>query len=98
MVPSPCLNDAPRVTDVIDLLPEIDRGSIMKAGLEWSLALRPCATLVVRLVSGLLYFLFGVGTRGLVALVALATVIPLVPGASSRGATDQCSVTITLRS
>jgi hypothetical protein len=33
-----------------------------------------------------------------VALVVLATVVPSVPGASSKGATDQCSVTIALRS
>jgi hypothetical protein len=33
MVPSPCLNDAPRVAAIIGLLPEINRGSIVKAGL-----------------------------------------------------------------
>jgi hypothetical protein len=96
MVPSPCLNDALRVTAIIDLLPAIDRGSVMKVGLEWSLALRHCVTLVVRLASGLLYFLFSVATCGLVAHVALAIVIPLVPGASSGGATDQRSVTMAL--
>jgi hypothetical protein len=43
--------------------------------------------LVAQLASRLLYFLFGVTTHGLVALVALATVVPSVPGASSGGAT-----------
>jgi hypothetical protein len=62
------------------------------------LALRPFAMLVTRLASGLLYFLFSVATRGLVTLVTLATVVPPVPGASSRGATDQCSVTMALSS
>jgi hypothetical protein len=88
MVPLPCLNDAPRVAAIIDLLPEIDRGSVVKAGLGWSLALRPCVMLVARLASRLLYFLFGVATCGLVALVALATVVPPVPGASFGDATD----------
>jgi hypothetical protein len=96
-VPSSCLNDALRVAAVIDLLPEIDRGSIVKAGLGWSLAVRPCAMLVVRLASRLLYFLFRVATRGLVVIIALATVVPPVPEASSEGATDQCSVTMALR-
>jgi hypothetical protein len=82
---------------VIDLLPELDCGSIVKAGIGWSLALRPCAMLVARLECRLLYFLFGVAACGLVALVALATVVPLVPRASSRGATDQHSVTLALR-
>jgi hypothetical protein len=52
--------------------------------------------LVAGLASGLLYFLFGVATRGLVALVALATIVPSVLGASFEGATDQCSVTMAL--
>jgi hypothetical protein len=53
--------------------------------------------LVARLASRLLYFLFGVATRGLLALVALAIVVPLVPGASSGGAIDQRSVTMALK-
>jgi hypothetical protein len=69
MVPSPCFNNTPRIAAVIDLLPEIDRGSVVKASLKWSVALRPCAMLVARLVSRLLYFLFSVAMRGLVALV-----------------------------
>jgi hypothetical protein len=81
----------------MDLLPEIDRGSVVKAGLSWSLALRPCTTLVARLVSRLLYFLFGVAMHGLVALVALVIVVPLVPGASSGGATDQRNFTMAHR-
>jgi hypothetical protein len=96
-IPSPCFDNTTCVTAVIDLLPEVNRGSIGKAGLEWSLALRPCTTLVARLVSILLYFLFIVDTRGWVALVALATVVPLVPGASSRGATDQRSFAMAIR-
>jgi hypothetical protein len=67
----------------------------MKVGLEWILALMPCPTLVA---SRLLYFLFIVATRGRVALVALAVVVPPAPGASSTGATDQRSVTMALRS
>jgi hypothetical protein len=35
---------------------------------------------VARLVSRLLYFLFSVATCRLVALIALATVVPPVPG------------------
>jgi hypothetical protein len=97
MVPSPCLNDALRIAVVVDLLPEIDRRSVVKAGFGWSLAVRPCATLVTRLASRLLYFLFGVATHGLVAHVALATVVPPVPGASSGGAIDQRSVTMAVR-
>jgi hypothetical protein len=91
-VPSSYFNDAPRFTAIIDLLPEIDHGSVVKAGLWWSLALMPCITLVARLASRLLYFLFGVAMRGLVALV------PPVPEASFKGAIDQCSVTMALRS
>jgi hypothetical protein len=87
-VPSPCFDNTPRVAAVIDLLPEVDRGSVVKGGLEWSLALRPCTMLVARLASRLLYFLFIVATRGRVALVALGTVIPPVPEASSGDATD----------
>jgi hypothetical protein len=91
MVPSSFLNDALRVAAIIDFLPEIDHGSVMKAGLGWSLALRPCVMLVARLASRLLYFLFGVAMHGLVALVALATVIPPVPGASSGAPTSRAS-------
>jgi hypothetical protein len=69
----------------------------VKAGLEWSLDLRTCVTLVARLASGLLYFLFDVAMRGLVALIALAIVVHLVPRASSGGATDLRSVTMALR-
>jgi hypothetical protein len=69
----------------------------MKASLEGSLALRPCTMLVARLASRLLYFLFIVATRGRVALVALATVVPPVPEASSGGATDQRSFAMALR-
>jgi hypothetical protein len=54
--------------------------------------------LVARLASGLLYFFFGMATRGLVAHIALVTIVPPVPDASSGGATDQCSVTMALRS
>jgi hypothetical protein len=53
--------------------------------------------LVARLAHRLLYFLFGIVTRRLVALVALVTVVPSVPRASSRGATDQRSITMALR-
>jgi hypothetical protein len=63
----------------IDLLPKVDSGGVVKVGLEWILALMPCTTLVA---SGLLYFLFIVATRGWVALVALAIVIPSAPGPS----------------
>jgi hypothetical protein len=78
----------------VDLLPEVDRGSVMKAGLKWILALIPCTTLVV---SGLLYLLFIVATRGRMALVALAVVIPPASGASSWGATDQRGLPMALR-
>jgi hypothetical protein len=61
------------------------------------LALSPCNMLVARLASRLLYFLFIVATRRLVALVALVTVVPPVLGASSEGATDQRSFTMVLR-
>jgi hypothetical protein len=90
MVPFPHFNDKPRVAAFIDLLPEVDRGCVVKVGLEWILVVMPCTTLVA---SGLLYFLFIVATRGRVALVALAVVISLAPGASSRGMTEQCSIT-----
>jgi hypothetical protein len=96
-VPSPCLNDAPRIMAIIDLMPKIDHGSVMKVGIGWSLALRPCFVLVARLASGLLYFLFNVATHGLVAYVALTIVGPPVSGASSRGATNLHGVTIALR-
>jgi hypothetical protein len=48
------------------------------------------------LASGLLYFLFDVATRGLVALVMLAIIVPPVPGASSGGAADLRNVTMVL--
>jgi hypothetical protein len=83
---------------IIDLLLKIDHGSVVKASLGWSLVLRPCVTLVARLMSGLLYFLSGVATRGLVALVVLAIVIPSVPEASFRVAAHQHSVTMALKS
>jgi hypothetical protein len=79
-VPLPCFNDSPRIVAFIDLLPEVDHGSVMKVGLEWILALMPCTTLVA---SGLLYFLFIVATRGRVARVVLVIVVPAIPGASS---------------
>jgi hypothetical protein len=44
-----------------------------------------------------LYFLFIVATRGRMALVVLAVVIPLAPGASSRGATGQRGIAMVLR-
>jgi hypothetical protein len=47
-VPSPYLDDAPCVVAIIDLLPKIDRRSVVKAGHGWSFALRPCAPPVVR--------------------------------------------------
>jgi hypothetical protein len=93
-VPSPHFNDKLRIMAFIDLLPEVDRGGIVKVGLEWILAVMPCATLVVR---GLLYFLFVVATRGRVALVALAIAVPPTPVASSGGATDQRGITVVLR-
>jgi hypothetical protein len=34
-VPSPRFNNKPRVMAFINLLPEVDRGSVMKVGLEW---------------------------------------------------------------
>jgi hypothetical protein len=93
-VPSPRFNNKSRIAAFIDLLPMVDRGSIVKVGLEWILALMPCPMLVV---SGLLYFLFIVATRGWVALAALAVVVPPAPRASSRGATDQRGITMALR-
>jgi hypothetical protein len=69
----------------------------MKADLGWSLALRPCAMLIVRLASRLLYFLFGLATRRLVAPGAQATIVPPAPGASSGFATDQRSFTMALK-
>jgi hypothetical protein len=75
-VPSPRFNNKPRVAAFVDLLPEVDRGGVVKVGLKWILALMPCAPLVAR---GLLYFLFIVVMRGRVALVALVVVIPPTP-------------------
>jgi hypothetical protein len=95
--PSPCFDNMPRVAAVIDLLPEVDCGSVMKAGLEWSLVLKPYTMLVVKLASRLLYFLFIVAMHGRVALFALAAVIPLASGASSGGAADQCGFSLALR-
>jgi hypothetical protein len=54
----------------------------------------PCPTLVV---SGLLYFLLIVATRGWVALIALVVVVPPALGASSGGATDQRGFAMALR-
>jgi hypothetical protein len=93
-VPSPCLNNTPRVTAFIDLLPEVDHGGIVKASLECILALMPCTTLVV---SGLLYLLFIVATRGWVALIALAVVVPLASKASCGGATNWSGFAMALR-
>jgi hypothetical protein len=50
-VPSPCLDDAPCITAIIDLLPKINRGSVLEAGLGWSFALRPCIPPVARWAS-----------------------------------------------
>jgi hypothetical protein len=61
----------PRVVVIIDLLPEVDRGGVVKADLKWGLALRLCTTLVAMLASRLLYFMFSIATCGLVALVAV---------------------------
>jgi hypothetical protein len=94
VVSSPRCKDTPRVAAFIDLLPKVDRGSVVKAGLEWILALMPCTTLGA---SGLLYFLFIVASHGRVALVVLAVVVPLALGASFRGATDQCGFAMVLR-
>jgi hypothetical protein len=83
---------------IIDLLSKINRGSVVEAGLRWSFALRPCVAPVARWASGLLYLLFDVATRGLLALDALAIIVPPVLGASSRGAANLHSVTMVLRS
>jgi hypothetical protein len=93
-VPSPRFNDKPRVMAFIDLLPEVDRGSVVVVGLDWILAVMSCPTLVVR---GLLYFLFVVATRGRVALIALAVVVRPTPMASSGGETGQRGITMVLR-
>jgi hypothetical protein len=95
--PSTCFDSMPRIAAIIDLLPEVDCGSVVKAGLEWSLALRPCTMLVARLASRLLYFFLLIAMRRRVTLVALAAVVPPVPGASSRGATDQRGFAMALR-
>jgi hypothetical protein len=96
-VPSPCFDNTPRITAIIDLLPEVDCGSVVKAGLEWSLALRPCTMLVTRLASRLLYFLFLIATCRQVALIALAAIVPQVPRASFGGVTDQRNFAMALR-
>jgi hypothetical protein len=53
--------------------------------------------LVPRLTTRLLYFLFIVATRGQVALIVLAAVVPPVRGVSSEGATDLRDFTMALR-
>jgi hypothetical protein len=78
----------------VDLLPKVDRGSVVKGDLEWILALMPRTMLVA---SALLYFLFIVATRGWVALVALAVVVPLASGVSFVGAADQHGFAMALR-
>jgi hypothetical protein len=93
-VPSPCFNKTLRVTAFIDLLPEVDCGGIVKVGLKRILDLMPCTTLDA---SGLLHLLFIVATRGPVALVALAVVVPPTARASSRRATDRRSFAMALR-
>jgi hypothetical protein len=107
-LPSPCLDDAPRVAAIIDLLPKINHGSILEGGLGWSFTFRPCIAPVARWASGLLHLLFDIATCGLLALgiamadwivlVALAIVVPPRSAASSRGATNLRSVTMALRS
>jgi hypothetical protein len=70
----------------------------VEAGLGWSFALTPCIAPVARWVSGLLHLLFGVATRGLLALVTLVIIVPQIFRASSKGATNLRSVTMALRS
>jgi hypothetical protein len=82
--------------------------SVLKAGLRWSFAVRPCIVLVVGWAHRLLHLLFDVATNGLLALgiavadwivlVALAIVIPLIPETSSGGATNVRRVTMAFRS
>jgi hypothetical protein len=74
-----------RIAAFIDLLPEVDRGSVVEVGHDWILAVLSCPTLVAR---GLLYFLYVVATHGRVALVVLAVVVPPAPRVSSRSVTD----------
>jgi hypothetical protein len=93
-VPSPCFNNKPCIAFFIDLLPKVDCGGVVMAGLEWILALMPFTMLVA---SGLLYLLFIIATRGRVAVDALAVVIPLAPMASSGGATNQRGIAMALR-
>jgi hypothetical protein len=107
-VPSPCLNDAPRVAIVVDLLPYINHRSVLKAGLRWSFALRPCIVPVAGWVHQLLHLLFNIATHGLLALgiavadwivlVVLAIVVPPISETSSRGVTNMHRVTMALRS
>jgi hypothetical protein len=94
MVPSPRFNNKPRVVVLVDFLPEVDCGSLIEVDLDWILAVVLCPTLVAR---GLLYFFFIIATRGRVALIALAVVVPPAPVASSRGATNQRGITMVLR-
>jgi hypothetical protein len=84
-IPSPRFNDKLRIAAFIDLLPEVDRGSVVEVGHDWILAVLSCPTLVAR---GLLYFLYVVATHGRVALVVLAVVVPPAPRVSSRSVTD----------
>jgi hypothetical protein len=79
---------------LVDFLPKVDHGSIMEVGLDWILASVLCPTLVAR---GLFYFLFVVATRGRVALIALAIVVPPTFMAYFKGETDQHGVTMLLR-
>jgi hypothetical protein len=65
----------------------------VEVGLDWILAMVSCPSLAAR---GLLY-LFIVATRGCVALIALAVVVPPTSVASSRGATNQRGITVLLR-
>jgi hypothetical protein len=107
-VPSPCLDNAPHVTTVVDLLPEISRRSIQKAGLGWNFALRPWVVLAVGWAPRSLHLLFNIATHGLLALViamadwivlvALAIVIPPRCKTSSMGAINLSRVTMVLRS
>jgi hypothetical protein len=107
-IPSPCLNDVPRVATIVDLLPSINHRSILEASLWWSFTLRPCIMPGAGWVHRLLHLLFDLATRKLLAvviavanwivLVTLAIVVPLISKTSSRGATNLRKVTMALRS
>jgi hypothetical protein len=72
-VASPCLDDAPRITTIIDLLPKINCGSVLEVGLGWSFALRTCLLPVARWANGLLHHLFNFAMCELLALgIAMA--------------------------